>query len=368
MSRKLASIREIKALLPIKKADRIELAQVDGWWCIVKKGEFKVGDLGVYFEIDSLLPNEEIYNFLGRAGQRNGVYAHRIKTMKMRGVISQGLLLPISHFGDKLTNKKLGDDVTDILKVTKFEVDNFNRPPNSKIQAHSRFPSFLPKTEQTRIQNIPQFFSQYKEMEFEETLKLDGSSYTAFRIKKPLAIWQRLLNTLANKVLDVDIFDTKDFGVCSRNLRLEDESLKGSSDMSNFWKVTVKYNIDVMLPLNYAIQGELVAPNIQRNHEKVSEPELYIFDVFDIENQKYLLPHERRKFMKKYFNMSLHVPVINSNVKIFTECDTVEELLSRVEGQSMNEGTESEGRVYKSCIEPSIHFKAISNKYLLKEK
>jgi len=91
--RKLASIRKIKNIKPIKNADRIVLAQVDGWWCITKKDEFQKGDLGVYFEIDSLLPNEDIYSFLGKASLRDGEYRHRIKTMKMRGVISQGLLL-----------------------------------------------------------------------------------------------------------------------------------------------------------------------------------------------------------------------------------------------------------------------------------
>jgi hypothetical protein len=154
--------------------------------------------------------------------------------------------------------------------------------------------------------------------------------------------------------------DSTHFGVCSRNLELQRTD-------SNFWKAAAKYNIEKELPIGYAIQGELIAPNIQSNHEKVQEVEYYIFSVFDIAKQKYLNPAEKKDFLLNFSTLKA-VPVVEESVKIFQEEPTLDNLLTRVEGQSMNPGTTSEGRVYVSTSNPQVHFKCISNKYLLKEK
>lgn len=358
--RKLASIRKVKKLIPIKGADRIELAQVDGWFCIVKKGEFKVGDSGVYFEIDSLLPHKEPYLFLDKPKTYNGVDAYRIRTMKMRGVISQGLLLPVSYFKE-LSNTVLGDDVTDTLGISKYEASNFNgnNGGSSKVSASKPFPDFIPKTGQERIQNISYVFEEMKDVRFEETLKLDGISYTAYKIEMSLPWYKRVVNKV------YPLFSTVTFAVCSRNIELKDELRKPYEEMSNFYKVTVDNAIHVGLPVGYAIQGELIAPNIQSNHEKVTRPELYIFDVFDIEKQRKLLPDERREFIRA---LGLkHVPVVNDKLALFSKFSELEDLLKYVEGESINPNTVSEGRVYKA-VDSNFSFKVISNKYLLREK
>jgi len=366
--RKLASIRKIKNIKPIKNADRIVLAQVDGWWCITKKDEFQKGDLGVYFEIDSLLPDEDIYSFLGKASLRGGEYRHRIKTMKMRGVISQGLLLPLSLFEDRLKGYKEGDDVTEVLNVKKYDDTQKFKSKSTSSKTKGIFPSFLVKTDQERIQNLVHYFEDgsMKELEFEETLKLEGSSHSSFKIKENLPKWKGLVNKISINLLNRELFKTYRFGFCSRNLELK-ETTKGEKQ-SNFEKVVHKYNIKEELPIGYAIQGELIAPDIQSNHEKVKEPELYIFNVFDIEKQEYLKPQDAREFVNKHFTKLKYVPVVNEKVKIFKECKTLEDMLERVEGQSMNKDTISEGRVYKCTSDGNIHFKCISNTYLLKKK
>jgi hypothetical protein len=154
------------------------------------------------------------------------------------------------------------------------------------------------------------------------------------------------------------------FGVCSRNLELKRPSNDGKQ--SDFWDAVKKYEIEQGLPTGYAVQGELISPRIQGNHEKVNEVMFYIFDVYDINKQCYLLPKERKEFVLTYLPIALHVPVVNECVAIFEEC-SLEQLLSRVEGESINKGTISEGRVYKSNKYNHVHFKAISNKYLLKK-
>jgi len=366
--RKLASIRKIKDIKPIKNADRIVLVQVDGWWCITKKDEFQKGELGVYFEIDSLLPHEDIYSFLGKASLRDGEYRYRIKTMKMRGVISQGLLLPLGLFEDRLKGYKEGDDVTEVLNVKKYDDTQKFKSKSNSPQTKSRFPSFLIKTDQERIQNLVHYFEDksMKELEFEETLKLDGSSHSSFKIKESLPLWKGFVNKLSLTVFNKEVFNTYRFGFCSRNLELK-EAPKGNKQ-SNFEKVVHKYNIKEELPIGYAIQGELIAPDIQSNHEKIKEPELYIFNVFDVEKQEYLKPQDARKFVNKHFTKLKYIPVVNEKVKIFKECKTLEDMLERVEGQSMNKDTVSEGRVYKCTSDSNIHFKCISNTYLLQKK
>jgi len=174
--------------------------------------------------------------------------------------------------------------------------------------------------------------------------------------------------TFTNKVRQLFRLQPKvdvHFGVCSRNLELNRPS--NNSKQSDFWDAVKKYNIEAELPVGYTVQGELVSPRIQGNHEKVNEVMFYIFDVYNIDKQCYLLPKERKEFIQAYLPSALHVPVVNESVAIFEECN-LEQLLSRVEGESINKGTISEGRVYKSNKYNHVHFKAISNKYLLKKQ
>lgn len=354
--RKLASIRKVRDTMPIPGADFIEIAFIDGWQCIIKKGELKKDDLCVYFEIDAFLPNSEIYNFLGKPKTFAGKQGHRIKTMKMRKQLSQGLALPLSLYPGLSQGLKEGTDVTDLLGVIKYDTELLTKS-NGSSGGHpsGKFPSFIPKTDQERVQNLTHYWGAYQDELFEETLKLDGSSMTCYKVVKEPSLFETIKKFLGFQV------NPYKFGVCSRNLEL-------TKNESNFWKAAIKYNIEKELPEGYAIQGELLAPNIQSNHEKVQEVEYYVFSVYDIKAQRYLIPREKRLFIKKHFSKLTHVPLVNAATPIFKTAPTLDKLLERVEGESMNSGTISEGRVYVSTKNPTVHFKCISNKYLLKEK
>lgn len=377
--RKLASIKSIRKLVPIVGADFIESAIVDDWCCIVKKGEFSEGSLCVYFEIDSLLPEELRYEFL-KASKReySGINKYRIKTMKMKGVISQGLALPLELFPEIHQGFKVGDDVTEVLKILKYDSDEANdhtKGPRSG-NTSGKFPSFLPKTDQERIQNLPHYYENYKDHEWEETLKLDGSSLTCYKIHTELSLWQRIKQAMGFSQ------SSYHFGVCSRNLELKRSDTykkvfingdKASEyNQSDFWNIVIEQEIEKYLPIGFALQGELVGPKIQANHEKLDKNDFYVFDVYNITEHRYLLPLERMDFFGDYFMFDKcdikHVPVVSDSIKVFTECANLLELQGRVTGKSINSGTVSEGRVYKSCTVPGLSFKCISNEYLLKEK
>lgn len=331
--RKLATIRRIAEVKSIEGAEFIEAVRVDGWWVVAKKGEFPVDSLAVYMEVDSFVPTE-IAHFLTKAGHEpkefEGVKGERLRTVKLRGHLSQGLLLPISIL-PTTTVIEVGNDVTELLGVLKWE-----RPISPQLygQAKGNFPSFLRKTDQERVQNIGRTLEGYINETFEVTIKLDGSSCTIFS-------------------------NGEEDGVCSRNLELKRD------ENNAFWKIALEYDIHKKIRAygkNLAVQGELIAPNIQGNYEKVTKPEFYVFDVFDIDKQEYMLPKERQEFCK-LLDIP-HVPIID---KAFTMVVDVDKLLDMAEGDGMNKGVKREGLVFKHNSS-SFSFKAISNSYLLKEK
>lgn len=371
--RKLATIQKVQALHEIKGADFIEICQINGWQCVTKKGEVKLNDLVVYFEIDSFLPDNDYFSFLPKKTTYEGKQGYRLKTIKLKKALSQGLVLPLSHFKNhlsSLTNMKEGDDVTAILDVIKYdnEQQEYSQRPSLKAgKARGSFPSQIPKTDQPRIQNLVTYFSTMTDEEFEETLKLDGSSMTCYKIAYIPTRWEKFKSFFGFKYQD------NHFGVCSRNLELkrtannvqtfDNQGKVSVYDQSDFWATAIKYDLESKLPVGYAIQGELIGPRIQANHEKVSELEFYCFDVFNINTGSYLLPQDRREFCALH-NIP-HVPVISTHSTPLQL--GLEDLLKHVEGQSMNPGTVSEGRVYKHVSKP-ITFKAISNLYLLRSE
>ena len=365
-TRKLVTIQQIIAITDIPGADLIALATIQGWQVIVKKTEFSVGDACLFFEIDSFLPLEPRYEFLKKTTKFDGKEGYRLKSMKMRSCLSQGLALPLSMFPE-ITNPKEDFDYAEKLGVIKYdnEIQAYSGKPGLKSgKARGNFPSFLSKTDQPRIQNLTTYFSTLVDEEFEETLKLDGSSMTCYKIIHTPTLWERVKSIFGIK------HKAYHFGVCSRNLELkptannrlvfDNQGKESIYDQSDFWTAAYKYKLEDKLPIGYAIQGELIGPKIQDNQEKVKELEFYCFDVYNIFTGKYLQPIERREFCT--FHQIPHVPVISLNAKPLQL--GLEGLLKHVEGESMNPGTISEGRVYKHISKP-ITFKAISNKYLL---
>jgi RNA ligase (TIGR02306 family) len=338
--RKLATIRKIGALNPIVGADAIECATVGGWKVVVKKGEYNVGDLAVYCEIDSWIPTE-LAPFLSKGKEPRefeGIKGERLRTVKLRGQLSQGLLLTIPEDTIKGAGILIGEglDVTDHLGIVKWEL-----PMNAQLagMAKGNFPSEIPKTDQERAQNLVGEILAAAEAgtQFEITEKLEGSSMTVYLIDG-------------------------EFGVCSRNLDLKE------TEGNAFWQVARRDDIEEKMRIagmnNFAIQGELIGPGIQGNIYKLSMPEFRVFDMYNIQTGAYLVPHERRAFIKVLD--LLHVPVM------FVDKDlgvgSVEEILHWAEGASkLNEKQEREGIVFKE-VNGGMTFKAISNKYLLGEK
>lgn len=351
-TRKLASIRRISALEPIEGADRIECATVDGWKLVTAKANgFKVGDLVVYFEIDSWIPCE-IAAFLDKNPKTyEGVVGARLRTIKLRGQISQGLILPIKdilgHMPVPADENEFveGYDLTAILGIKKWE-----KPINAQLAGvvKGNFPSFIPKTDEERVQNMTKELAKWTsdtnhwdgsprevpDMLWEVTEKLEGSSMTVY--------WNK-----------------GQFGVCSRNLELvEDET-------NSFWKVTRSLHLEDILSgigENIALQGELVGPGVQSNYYGLSELKFYIYNIYDIDYGSYI-SSEARMSVITTIGMN-HVPVLG--LFRLPVNATADGIVSMAEGRSViNPALEREGIVFKHVDRGGPSFKAISNKYLL---
>ena len=342
--RKLASIRRIKEIRPIEGADRIVCAVVDGWELVTQKSNnFQPGDLVVYFEIDSLLPLTEQFSFLEpyKVSTRNSVNGegYRLKTIKLRGQVSQGLILSIDTFPilNILSSLPEGMDLTETLDVKLYE-----RPIPAQLRGKVRgnFPSFIPKTDQERIQNcFDDWFFNNKQAEYEVTLKLDGSSCTIY--------------------YDVD----KDlFGVCSRNLDLTE------TGDNAYWLVARKYDLENKLRdfgRNIAIQGELMGPGVQGNREKLPELDLFVFDIYEwYSGQGKYFDAEVRQNVCKLLKLK-HVPVID--IDVFSGFTSVKDFLKYAQRPSINNDV-AEGVVFKNTQDPHNSFKVISNAFLLGEE
>ena len=340
--RKLATLRQVNQILTIENAVNIELAKIDGWQCVIKKNEFKAGDLGVYFEIDSFLPIEDRYEFLRKTSYKkfsDGREGFRLKTMQFRGKLSQGLLLPVNLFPE-LTTLELGADLTDLLKITKYEPPI---PVNLSGEVRGYFPSFIRKTDEERIQNLPHYFTEFHDLEFECTEKLDGTSCTIY-------------------------FNNGDYGVCSRNLDLIED------DTNIFWKIAHQFKIIEMLQhlkQNLGLQTELMGPSINKNPLKLPSLEFFLFNIWDIDAQKYFLPQQRAQFIHSINNLIKHVPIVEKCIKIFEKTKTMEALLDYAKGPSLlNAQATREGLVFKSVgiiEDTTISFKVVNNEYLLNE-
>jgi len=331
--RKLASIRQISSITPIEGADNIEKITIDGWNCVSKKGEFKEGQLCVYFEIDSFLPIRPEFEFLRRTSLRKmgGEEGFRLKTIRLRGVLSQGLALPLNILGEH-SSVQIGDDVTEMLGVVKFEP-----PIPVELQGIPKglFPAFICKTDQERIQNIWNEIKNNPES-FEVSLKLDGTSCTYY-------------------------LHNGDFGVCSRNLEIQ------ASETNTLWKLARQYQIEELLRSyghNIALQGEIIGEGIQKNPEKIKGQDFYLFDIWDINQRRYYSPQERRALHEKYFSALKHIPILDGK-RFLKEYQTIESILATADGPSMK-GTVREGIVFRSN-ESGLTFKIISNLYLLSE-
>lgn len=388
MSRKLASVQRISNIRPIHGADRIEAVDVLGWTVVCRKGEFTVGDLVVYFEVDAWLDstNTAFATFEDRFTNWGTKRGMRLKTIKLRNQISQGLVLPITSFPKLPANIYEGFDATALLGIEKWESaeeQKANSVGGIKGSKTKQFPSFIRKTDQERVQNMLTELPKHSEG-FEVTIKLDGSSMTVYVVEKISPYYQEIVEEAEEKALKRMGFLQKSMhvlkrllgivkqsdkivGVCSRNIDL---GLDGDNHFSNYAR---EHNIVQAIQKaaqgrSFAVQGELLSQSIQGNYEKVKGFEYYVFDVFDIDKQEYLLPEHARNFV---INAGLkYVPVLDVDCKLSqfgsNPREMVDAILVYAEGPGMNKNVKREGVVFKSNTDKTFSMKAISNSYLVK--
>lgn len=341
--RKLATIQTIDSILPHDNADSLEIARVLGWNVVVKKGEFKPGDPCVYCEIDSILPERPEFEFLRKS-------KFRVKTIKLRGQVSQGICFPVSLIENKSPDFyaegiTCGQDVTEFLGVTKYDPE-FAANNGMGAARVRNFPGFIVKTDEVRVQNLPRMLMDYKGTLCYVTEKLDGSSFTAF------------------------VKDGK-VGICSRNMQIDiSEENAGNVFYSTAKQYGLFEKLDPKFYEGLAIQGEVIGPKIQGNKYKLQKPELRLFSVLDIKERRYL---GLDKLMGIAEALSVPtVPILDTKYELTSSIDELVKM--SIAPSYLNREMTREGIVIRSleyipepCRElRELSFKVISPEYLLK--
>lgn len=338
--RNLVSIRTIDNIIPIPNADAIECVHIGGWPVVAKKGEFAKGDKCLYFEVDSFLPeSDERFSFLKSPIEFNGKRGFRLKTIKLRGQVSQGLALPLSIFPE------IHEDANNIAETLGVEKWEHELPLSVSGDIKGVFPYFIPKTDQERIENIADVVFQNVQDRYEVTLKLDGSSMTVYK-------------------------HNGQYGVCMRNYELKITPDSSSAIVKMFYDADME-NLFRDLD-NIAIQGEIMGPGIQKNRENFPHKKFFIFDMYNISEQRYYTPSERHntwinislnmdKDIKKYID---HVPIIHQQVPLSVIATNINDIITYSDRKSINNKI-AEGLVYKR-EDAKFSFKSISRNYLLK--
>ena len=345
--RKLASLQRIWKIEPIEGADKIELAHVLGWQCVVNKGQFQPMDVGVYFEIDSFLPIRPEFEFMRTSSYKKTDImgeGFKLRTMRFRGQISQGLLLPLSSFPEIPADIELGADITELLGVRKWEIEERATTGGTVI---GNLPYDIPHTDETRVQENPELIQAFAGLEYYISTKMDGSSHSIG-------------------------VDENGFHVTGHNYEYKDD---GSSSFYELVKAR-KYQekVESFVKENglstLTIQGELCAPGIQQNRLRLTKPEWYVFTVR--ENGK-RVGLKRMMEICEALGME-YVPIEEIGTDLPSKYPTVESLLDRADGE-YPKGGKKEGivirptePVYCPLISASLSMKVVSNKYLLKNE
>ena len=343
--RKLASIQQVISVDAIEGADRIELAHVLGWQCVVNKGQLKVGDKAVYFEIDSFLPIREEFEFLRSSSYRKNDLmgeGFRLKTMKFKGQISQGLLLPLKVFSELTGDEEIGQDVTELLGVKKWEIEERATTGGTIV---GNLPYDIPKTDETRCQAEPGLLQEFAGLEYYISTKMDGSSHSVS-------------------------LDENGFHVTGHNYEYKDDG------KSSFYELVKALDLENKMQSfvektglkTLTIQGELCAPGIQRNRLKLTKPEWYVFTVR--ENGARVGLYRMQQICEELELKTVPIEEIDKDLP--SKYSTIDALLERADGEYPN-GGKKEGivirpvePVYSNLISASLSMKVVNNKYLLK--
>jgi RNA ligase (TIGR02306 family) len=332
--RSLVTIQKVRAISPIADSDFLELAHVMGWQCVVKKGEFREGELGVYFEVDSFLPVDERYEFLRASSYRDNAdngQGFRIKTMRMRGQLSQGLLLPVAGFTE-LQDCAEGADVTEKLNVKKWYIPETANAGGTIIGER---PYGIPASDEIRIQSALELLEQLKGKPYYITTKMDGTSGIVYYIDGKI-------------------------GCCSRNKEIKDE------EGALYWTPVYKYGLKEKLARygkNIVLTGEIIGPGIQKNKLRLAEIEWNVFDVKDGDTNRYL-PYDEA--VKVCAGLGLKTVPLEERGEQFDY--SLETLLEKAKGKYPS-GLDKEGIVVRNANSPkAVSFKVLNNDALLKEK
>lgn len=335
MGRVLATIQEIKEINPIPDANAIEVASVLGWKVVIKKGDFKVGESCVYCEIDSVLPKRPEFEFLKDR-------KYRIRTIRLRKQLSQGICFPLSIL-PKGAPTEINSDVTELLGIEKYMPQI---PANIAGTVKGTFPSFIPKTDETRVQVLQDIIAKHKNKICYVTEKVDGSSVTYF-------------------------IKDGEFGVCSRNLELKE------TEDNLFWKMARELKVEEKLKslkMNVSIQGELIGQGVQKNSLKIEGHKVLFYNVFDIDKFAYQDFEQFRKTMKAIKLET--VPIIETAYKLDADTDNLIEKskgMSALNGKVFREGIvirplkeEFDFQMSQGFNNGRLTFKAVNPEYLLK--
>lgn len=385
--RALAYTALVDEIREIPGYDRVEHARVSGWWIIVSKSDnIKPGDMCVYFEVDSKVPNtDERFAFLEK---RN----YKVKTIKMCKVFSQGLLMPISLFPEIGENPEVHTDVTDLLKV-KYAVDEDNERKNNKINRDKKYQSmsarhsklfrkplfrwlmrrewgrkllflffgkkrdnprgwpthfqYIHKTDEERVENMPWVLGYERPLIVTE--KLDGTSTTFILERK----------NKKNKY---------EFYVLSRNVRQADEKQECYHDHNIYWDMAFKYDIENKLrtylennpDLEYVcIQGESVG-SVQGNPLKLSEDDFYAFNFIDSKHGRYDSINGRA--VAEAMDIKW-VPILNDSFMMPNDMEEFKEMATA--HSVVNPTVMREGIVLRDPTN-DFSFKNVSREYLMK--
>jgi RNA ligase (TIGR02306 family) len=320
---KLATYETITEILPIEGADRIELAKVQGWQSVIRKGEFKVGDQVIFVPIDTVLPpsawNEHLWD------KNDPSKPIRLKTVRLRGVVSQGLILRTSLVSAQEIWDHSDDPEEDISLAGMLGITKYEKPIPAQLtgQVKGDFPTHLvSKTDEDNLKSNIEILSELKEADYiEATIKVDGTSATYI------------------KELDGT------FRVCSRNLELKE------TEENVYWQMARKYKIEEILKAGYCIQGEIAGNGIQGNPAGLKEVQLFIFNVFNLTTR---LPVPLCVIIDAVDITNWNVPIV-SIVKTWTKEDfsslTIDDLQNITNECKYQNGTPAEGLVFRGFKE-----------------
>jgi RNA ligase (TIGR02306 family) len=368
--RALCTVQTISKLDKIEGKDKIVLASFEntGWHVIVGT-DMKVGDRVIYCEYDTILPIKTEFEFLRKRCYNSLYDGFRIKSMKMGGVYSEGIVFPTSILSMDGGKFKDGMDVTSQIGAIKYDPEALEEATLQTKKKHGPFmrfllkipfvknilypkkksgkwPEFISKTDETRVQILQYVFEKYKDLPVYVTEKIDGQSATFF-------------------------YNKKEFGVCSRNLRLpRPNKIKGKHAVmqSKYWQTAEKFDIENGLKqasrdlgINLYIQGEQAGPGIQGNKYGFENLRLFVFNIYDITHKRYFSTYEIDAFCAKYrFETVPHIANLHFN------WSNADELVEFAKGNSLYGGNVLREGVVIRSITPMPPDIGMSNMWSLK--